>query len=71
MADLTHFGDPFFAPLADSLAHAHNAFHGPVESLLHVLQRWHHGDVGDGKSHTGSEDGLLAALAMNERVILS
>lgn len=71
-ADLMHLGDPFFAPLADSLADAHDAFHGPVESLLHLLQRRHHGDVGDGEGHAGSEDGLLtAALATAGRVALS
>lgn len=71
-ADLMHLGDPFFAPLADSLADAHDAFHGPAESLLHLLQRRHHGDVGDGEGHAGSEDGLLtAALATAGRIALS
>lgn len=71
-ADLTHFGDPFFAPLADTLADAHDAFYSSVESLLHVLQGRHHGDVGDGKGHAGPEDGLLtAALATIGRIALS
>lgn len=70
--DLTHLGDPLFAPLADSLADAHDAFHGTIQSLLHLLQRRHHGDVGDGEGHAGSEDGLLtAAPATTGHIALS
>lgn len=71
-ADLTHFRDPFFAPLADPLADADDAFHSPVESLLYVLNRRHNGDVGDGEGHAGPEDGLLtAALATTGHITLS
>lgn len=70
--DQTHLGDPFFAPLADTFADAHDALDGPVQSLLDLFQSRDHGDIGDGEGHVDSEDCLLTdAFASTWCVALS
>lgn len=59
--DQTHLRDPLFAPLAYSFTDTDYTLYSPVQSLLNLLQGWHHGDVWDGECHINSEDCLLTA----------
>ena len=53
----THLGQQLTAPLSNPLGDTDDALHGSVQRLLYVFQGWGHGDVGNGQSDAGPENG--------------
>lgn len=58
----THLGQQLTAPQSNPLGDTDDALHGFVQRLLYVLQGRDHGDVGNGQSDVGPENGQAVLL---------